>query len=78
MNTKEIIDLISIREYVNMCSDNNYIDSKTSREIRNMLFAIDKKITDLLKSDDFKSYIEYENIGKIISEVRQSDNPYKK
>ena len=78
MNTKEIIDLISIREYVNMCSDNNYIDSKTSREIRNMLFAIDKKITDLLKSEDFKSYIEYENIGKIISEVKQSDNPYKK
>jgi hypothetical protein len=78
MNTKEITDLISIRQYVSMCVENNYIDVKTSHEMRNMLFVIDRKLTDLLRSDDFKSYISYENIGKIMSEIKQNDNPYKK
>jgi hypothetical protein len=38
------------------------------------LLMIDKKIVSLLRSDDFKEYVEYKDVRKAIEEVANANN----
>lgn len=70
MELKEIVDLITIRQYVANAVGNSSIDRATVNYMNNSLIMIDRKIINLLKEDEFKSYINYENVRQSIQEVR--------
>jgi hypothetical protein len=69
MDLKEITDLITIRQYVVNSTGNPSIDRKTVNYMNGMLLMLDKKIVELLQSDTFKEYMNYQDVGKAIQEV---------
>jgi hypothetical protein len=69
MQLKELTDLIVIRQYVVNSTANPAVDRKTVNYLNGALLMIDKKIIGLLQSDDFKKYIDYQDVRKAIEEV---------
>ena len=59
-NTKEISDLISIREYAHNSVENMSILKSDSNQLRNMISIIDKKLVSMILSPEFKDYLEIE------------------
>ncbi len=74
MNLDEINSLIKVREYVVISLNNGSIDRATVSELNGMLILIDRKIIDLLKSQEFKEYIGYRDVRKAIEEVAKITN----
>lgn len=74
MDLKEITDLITIRQYVVNSTGNPAIDRATVNVMNGMLILIDNKIMKLLQADDFKSYIEYQDVRKAIEDVARITN----
>ncbi len=74
MNFPEIINLISIRQYVANSVANPAIDRATVNYMNNLLIMVDKKIINLLKSDEFKEYINYKDVQKAIEDVVKITN----
>lgn len=74
MNLKELVDLITIRQYVVNSTGNASIDRSTVNYMNGALLMIDKKIVGLLQSDDFKKYIDYKDVRKAIEEVANNNN----
>jgi hypothetical protein len=74
MNLKELTDLIAIRQYVVNSTANPAIDRETVNYMNGSLIMIDRKIIALLKSDDFKEYIDYKDVRKAIEEVARITN----
>ena len=75
MNYQEILNLISIRNYIaNMINNSNIIDRATVSELNGTLILIDKKIIEMLKSQEFKSYIGYQEVRQAIEEVAKLNN----
>jgi hypothetical protein len=62
MELKELTDLIKIKEYVANSVGIMAIDRKTVSVLNGILLLLDKKIIEILTSDEFKAYIEYENV----------------
>jgi hypothetical protein len=52
-----------------MTSDLYVIDKKTINEMSHLLDILDKKIIDMLKSQEFKEHISSEKVSKALSEV---------
>lgn len=71
---QELVDLIAVRQYVVNSTGNPAINKETVNYLSNALLMIDKKIVGILQSDDFKNYINFQDIKQAISEVRQITN----
>jgi len=69
MDLKELVDLITIRQYVVNSTANPAIDRATVNYMNGALLMIDRKIVGLLQSDEFKDYIEYQDVKKAIQDV---------
>jgi hypothetical protein len=74
MNLRELVDLITIRQYVVNSTGNAAIDRATVNVMNGMLIMIDKKIMSLLQSDEFKEYINYQDVRRAIEEVAKITN----
>ena len=74
MNFQELLDLISIRNYVVISVNNPIFDRDTVRDLNGILILIDKKIAALLTGKEFKEYIGFSNVRKAIEEVRYQTN----
>jgi hypothetical protein len=62
MNLKELVDLITIRQYVVNSTGNPTINRTTVNVMNGMLLLIDRKIINLLESNEFKDYINYQDV----------------
>jgi hypothetical protein len=74
MDLQELVDLISIRQYVVNSTGNSTMDRATVNVMNGMLILIDKKIVGLLQSDEFKEYVNYADVRKAIEEVAHTNN----
>lgn len=74
LDRQEIVDLITIRQYVVNSTASPSIDRSTVNFLNGALLMIDKKILDLLQSDQFKEYINYSDVRKAIEEVANINN----
>ena len=74
MELKEITELISIRQYVVNSTANPTINRETVSYMNGVLILLDKKIVSLLKGDDFKEYIDYQNVRQAIEDVARITN----
>jgi len=74
MDMKELSDLIATRNYVLLAIDNFSIDKETSRYMSDLRVILDKKIIDLLKGDEFKSYVGYEKLAEVKREMAETNN----
>jgi hypothetical protein len=74
MDLQELTDLIKIRQYVVNSTANPTIDRETVTYMNGLLIMLDKKIVALLKSDDFKEYVNYKDVRKAIEEVARITN----
>ena len=74
MNLKELTDLMDVRQYVVNSTANPTIDRETVNYMNGLLIMLDKKIISILKSDDFKEYVNYKDVRKAIEEVARITN----
>lgn len=74
MDLQELTDLMDIRQYVVNSTANPTIDRETVNYMNGLLIMLDKKIIGLLKSDDFKEYVNYKDVRKAIEEVARITN----
>lgn len=71
MNLQEITQLISIRDYVRTSIENLYLDKDTAKSLQKILPILDRKIVDLLQSENFGDYL----IGKVlVQSIKFSDD----
>ena len=62
MDFEELIQLITIRQYVVNATALPAIDRKTVSELNGMLLLLDEKIIGFLTGADFKDYIGYKDV----------------
>lgn len=74
MNLKELTDLMDVRQYVVNSTANPTIDRETVKYMNGLLIMLDKKIIALLKSDDFKEYVDYKDVRQAIEDVARITN----
>lgn len=74
MDLKEINELINIRQYMAQVSNSPYIERTTVNLMNGMLILMDRKIISILESDEFKDYINYQDVRKAIEEVAKFNN----
>lgn len=74
MDLKEIANLITIRNYVFNIINLPTIDKTTVTKMNNSLLLLDKKIIELLSSNEFKDYINYNDINEVIRQVSNITN----
>lgn len=74
MDFEEINSLINIRNYMAMARENPTIPNNVASDISNMLLLIDRKIVSLILNDEFKQYLNYKDIKKVIKEVVDLNN----
>lgn len=73
INLQQINDLISIRNYAINCANNGYVDKQTANYMSGLIHLIDKKISLLLMSDEFKEFVNYQD-PKVLKAARDSSN----
>jgi len=71
---EEINHLINLRQYVANSIGNPTIDRPTVNYMNGLMILLDKKIIELLKSKEFKKYINYHDVKKAIIDVAQITN----
>lgn len=69
MDLTELINLMKVREYLLIASNNGAFDKPTIHYLSNTLLLVDKKIVELLKGDEFKEYVNFKDVKKAIQEV---------
>jgi hypothetical protein len=74
MDLRELVDLITVRQYVVNSTANATIDRATVTVMNNMLIMIDKKILSLIQSSEFKAYVNYGDVRKAVEEVANINN----
>lgn len=74
MDLRELVDLITIRQYVVNSTGNSSIDRSTVNVMNGMLIMIDKKILEIIQGDDFKKYVNYADVRKAIEDVARITN----
>lgn len=74
MDLQEIVDLIAIRQYVVNATANPAIDRATVNVVNGMLLMIDKKILGLIQGEDFKDYINYQDVQRAKQEAANITN----
>lgn len=76
MEFTEIVDLIKIRDYVINSIALPTIDRKTVNELNNMLLLLDKRIIEMICSDEFKDYIGYTKVQEVKEAAARITNIY--
>lgn len=71
---RELVDLITIRQYVINSTGNPAIDKATVNYMNGMLLLLDKKIIQLLQTENFKDYINYSDVKQAIADVAKITN----
>lgn len=74
MELKELTNLINIRDYVANIINSPTIDRLTVKEMNNTLLLLDKKIINIIKTPEFKDYINYDDVKQVIENVRTLTN----
>ena len=74
MDLKELVDLITVRQYVVNATANPAINRETVNFMTGALLMIDKKIIGLLQGSDFKKYINYGDVLQAKIEAAQITN----
>lgn len=74
IDLKEILDLISIRQYLATTVNNPAFDRPTVNFVSHSLILVDKKIVSLLQGEDFKEYINYGDVKQAVKEVVDQNN----
>ena len=74
MDLKELVDLITIRQYVVNSTANPAIDRATVNLMNGMLLMVDKKIIYLIDSEPFKDYVNYQDVQAAKIAVAQITN----
>lgn len=74
LDIQEIVNLITIRQYVVNSTANPAIDRRTVNYMNGVLLMVDKKIMGLLEDDRFKDYINYQDVRKAVEEVANNNN----
>jgi len=74
MNLKELTDLMDVRQYVVNSTANPTIDRETVKYMNGLLIMLDNKIIGILKSDEFKEYVNYKDVRKAIEDVARITN----
>lgn len=74
MDLKELVDLITLRQYVVNSTANPAIDRATVTYMNDTLLLLDKKIISLMQSDEFKEYLDYKNVRQAREEVAAITN----
>lgn len=74
MDLKELVDLITIRQYVVNSTANPAIDRATVTYMNDTLLLLDKKIISLMQGDEFKDYLDYKNVRQAREEVANITN----
>lgn len=76
MDLQELLNLIAIRSYVVNSVASPLFDKKTIKDLDGILILLDKKIVAILMSEDFKDYVGFANVQKVIQDVRNTiDGP---
>lgn len=60
---KELTDLIAVRQYVAETRGSFDVERSAINDLNSILVFLDKKIIDMIRSSDFKSYIRFQ--GKV-------------
>ena len=74
LDIQEIVNMITIRQYVVNSTANPAIDRKTVNYMNGVLLMLDKKIMSTLEDDRFKDYINYKDVRKAVEEVANINN----
>lgn len=74
LDIQEIVNLITIRQYVVNSTANPALDRKSVNYMNGVLLMTDKKIMSLLEDDRFKDYINYQDVRKAVEEVVNNNN----
>lgn len=69
MNLNELVNLITIRQYVINSVDNASLDRAVVNYMNGARLLIDVKIIELLQTDEFKKYINYKDLKSAIENV---------
>jgi hypothetical protein len=62
MDLRELVDLITIRQYVVNATANPTINRDTVNVINGMLLMLDKKILGIIQGNEFKEYVNYADV----------------
>lgn len=73
----ELLDLIAIRNYVVNSVANPIFDRRMIKELDGILILLDKKISVMLTSDEFKEYIGFADLKQTIRDIKtETDKPF--
>lgn len=71
MDLSEAMSLITIRDYIIKNVDSTTLDKATVSELNKMVLLVDRKIVEILRSTEFKSYINYSSVNKVLAETHK-------
>lgn len=74
MDLTELVDLITVRQYVVNSTANSTLDRATVHVMNNTLLLLDRKIVSLLQGEEFREYINYSDARKVIEETANITN----
>ena len=74
MDLTELVNLVTIRQYVVNSREFPSVDTVTSNYLSGALIMIDKKIISLLQGPEFKEYINHKDVRQAIDEVIKLNN----
>ena len=74
MDLSEISSLIEIRNYIHQSVNNFNLERNKVDSLGDMLILIDKLIVDKLLANDFKSFINFQDLSKYKAEVVKHNN----
>ena len=77
MEFKELLDLIAIKSYVVNSVANPIFDRATVKALDGISILLDKRISSILLSDEFKNYIGFDGVKQAILNIRgENDKPF--
>lgn len=65
MNTDEVTNLIKIQDYIDKALNMGSTTNSQAKELSDLQLLINRKIFEVLISDDFKDYIEYYKLSEV-------------
>lgn len=70
----ELSSLVTVRDYAYTVINNSNFNRADVNDLTAILILLDKKILDVMRSQDFKEYIGFDDSKKIIQEMVQKNN----
>ena len=65
MKTDEVTNLIKIQDYIDKALNMGATTNVQAKELSDLQLLINKKIFDVLTSEDFKDYVEFHKLSEI-------------